>query len=191
VRRLPTLAVVALTASLPAGCGRDRYEASDLEFRANPMQQRISYPKAGMRFRVPGNVLFIATAPPGVFRGSAGDAVLAGFAYRRAEQLPRNKRELAAARRRLVAATRKRGQGYKLRSVRTLRVGGARAVELLGDQRISNARLRTRSLHAYKARAEYVIELSAVARDFPYIDRTVYRPLLRSLRLTGKVRKRR
>ena len=141
-----------------------------------------------MRFRLPANVGLRATAPPGVFRGSAGDAILAAFAYRRAERLPRNRRELAAARRRLVSATRKRGQSYKLRSVRTLRVDGGRAVELLGDQLISNGRLRTRSLHVYKGRAEYVIELSAVARDFPYLDRTVYRPLRSTLRLTGKVR---
>ncbi len=191
MRRPSTLAVVAVASALLTGCGKDRLEASDVEFTADGQQKAVAYPKVGMRFRVPRNVRLDPSAPPGVFRGSAGDAFLAGFAYRRAEQLPRNRRELAAARRRLVTASRKRGQGYKLRSARTLRVDGARAVELLGDQRISNGRLRTRSLHVYKGRAEYVIELLAPARDFAYLDRTVYRPLRRTLRLTGKVSKRR
>ncbi len=191
MRRPPILAVVAVAAALLAGCGKDRLEPSDVEFEADEQQKAVAYPKVGMRFRVPVNVRLDPSAPPGVFRGSAGDAILSGFAYRRAEQLPRNRRELAAARRRLVAASRKRGQSYKLRSARTLRVDGARGVELLGDQRISNGHLRTRSLHVYKGRAEYVIELLAPAGDFAYVDRTVYRPLRSTLRLTGKVSKRR
>jgi len=64
-------------------------------------------------------------------------------------------------------------------------------VELLGDQRLSNGRLRTRSLHVYKGRAEYVIELAADRGDFAALDRTVYRPIRRTLKLTGKVRRRR
>jgi hypothetical protein len=191
VRRLSTLAVVALAAALLTGCGKDRLESSDVAFRADQRQRAVAYPKVGMRFRVPRNVRLDPSARPGVFRASSGDSFLAGFAYRRAEQLPRNRRELAAARRRLVAASRKRGRSYKLRSARTLRVDGARAVELLGDQRISGGRLRTRSLHVYKGRAEYVIELLATARDFAYLDRAVYRPLRSTLKLTGKVSKRR
>ena len=143
-----------------------------------------------MRFVVPDNLPVLPSAPPGVFRGTAGDAFVSGFAYRRAEQLPRNRRELAAARRRLVAATRKRSGSYRLRSARSMRVADARAIELLGDQRLSTGRLRTRSLHVYKGRAEYVIELAADARDFAYLDRAVYRPIRRSLRVTGKIRRR-
>ena len=90
-----------------------------------------------------------------------------------------------------MAATRKRGRDYKLAGARTLRVDGGRAVELLGDQDLSNTRLRTRSLHVFKGRAEYVIELTAAAADFRYLDRAVYRPIRRTLRLTGKIRKRR
>jgi len=144
-----------------------------------------------MRFRHPIGLGLVDKPAPGVFRGSAGEAFIAGFAYRRAEQLPRNRKELALARRRLAAATRKRGRDYELVSARTLRVDGGRAVELLGDQDVSNGRLRTRSLHVYKGRAEYVIELSASAGDFAQLDRTVYRPIRRTLRLTGKIRKRR
>jgi hypothetical protein len=63
-------------------------------------------------------------------------------------------------------------------------------VELLGDQRISNGRLRTRSLHVYKGRAEYVVELAADAGAFAYLDRNVYRVIRDSLRVTGKIRRR-
>jgi hypothetical protein len=143
-----------------------------------------------VRFRYPFGVGLVKSRAPGVFRGTAGDAFLSGFAYRRAEQLPRNRRELAAARRRLVAATRKRSRSYRSKSARYTRVDGAPAIELLGDQRLSSGRLRTRSLHVYKGRAEYVFELAAQAGDFAYLDRRVYRPIRRSLRLSGKVRRR-
>ena len=43
-------------------------------------------------------------------------------------------------------------------------MNGARAVELVGDQRLSKGRLRTRSLHVYKGKAEYVIEMRRAAR---------------------------
>jgi hypothetical protein len=184
------LAVVALAAAVLGGCGRERIQAADLEFEAAKDTRLVAYPDVGMRFRAPSNVRLIRRPAPGVFRGGAGDAFLSGFAYRRAEQLPRNRRELAAARRRLVAATRKRGRGYRLTSARSIRVGGAQAVELLGDQRISNARLRTRSLHVYRGRAEYVIEVAADLKSFASLDRTVYRPIRRSLRVTGRIRRR-
>ena len=189
--RLPTLALVVLAATSLAACGRDRLRPADFVFTAAGRTTQASYPEAGMRFRVPANVGLAPTPAPGVFRGAAGDAFLSGFAYRRAEQLPRNARELAAARRRLVAAARRRSSSYRLRSSRSTRVDGARAVELLGEQRLSNGRLRIRSLHVYKGRAEYVIELAAGSREFGYLERTVYRSLKRTLRLTGKVRRRR
>ena len=185
-----TLAVVALIAAALGGCGRERLSAADFEFEAAKDTQPAAFADVGMRFRLPRNIALIDTPAPGVFRGAAGDAFLSGFAYRRAEQLPRNRRELAVARRRLVAATRKRERGYRLRSARSIRVDGARAVELLGDQRISNGRLRTRSLHVYKGRAEYVVELAADADDFAYLDRTVYQPIRTSLRFTGRIRRR-
>lgn len=189
--RLPTLALVVLAAASLVACGREQLRPADFVFKAAGKTTQVSYPKVGMRFRVPANVGLAPTPPPGVFRGVAGDAFLAGFAYRRAEQLPRNPRELAAARRRLIAAARKRSRSYRIRSSRTTRVDGARAVELVGDQRLSNGRLRTRSLHVYKGRAEYVIEVAAGLREFAYLDRAVYRPLRRSLRLTGKISRRR
>ena len=189
--RLQTLALVVLAAASLAACGRDRLRPADFVFTTAGRTTQASYPKVGMRFRVPSNLGLVPTPPPGVFRGAAGDAFLSGFAYRRAEQLPRNRRELAAARRRLIKAARKRSPSYRLRSSRSTRVNGARAVELVGEQRLSNGRLRTRSLHVYKGRAEYVIELAASPREFAYLERTVYRPLKRSLRLTGKVRRRR
>ena len=189
--RLPTLAAVALAALFLAACGRERLRPADFVFKADGKTTQASYPEVGMRFRVPANVGLAPAPAPGVFRGAAGNAYLAGFAYRRAEQLPRNARELAAARRRLVAAARGRSSSYRLLSARSTRVDGARAVELVGDQRLSNGRLRTRSLHVYKGRAEYVVELAAGLREFSYLDRVVYGPLRRSLRLTGKVGRRR
>ncbi len=188
MRRLPLVVLaLSLLAALP-GCGREQVSLADLKFQASPKTVRVSYPDVGMRFRLPDNMRLVESRPPGVFRGAAGDAFLSGFAYRRAEQLPRNGRELDAARRRLVAAAEKRSDSYRLRSARSTRVNGARAVELVGDQRLSKGRLRTRSLHVYEGKAEYVIEMGAQARDFAVLDRDVFGPIRQTLRVTGRVR---
>ena len=125
-----------------------------------------------------------------MFRAFVGDGFLAGFAYRRAEQLPRNRRELEAARRRLERAAKQRSPSYRLRSSRITRVAGARAIELVGDQKVSNGRLRTRSLHVYKGAAEYVFELGVPAEEFERLDSAIFPVLRDTLKVSGKVRRR-
>ena len=61
-------------------------------------------------------------------------------------------------------------------------------MELVGDQTMSRARLRTRSLHVYEGRAEYVIELAVPIKDFDRLDRAVLSPIEASLEVTGEVR---
>jgi hypothetical protein len=125
-----------------------------------------------------------------VFRSSLGESFIAGFAYRRAEQLPRNGQELEAARRRLVQQIEKRDRHFRLVRSRPTRAAGARAVEVVGDQRIAHGRFRTRSLHVYKGRGEYVVDMLAPAAEFARVNRTFFEPALRSLRLTGQIERR-
>jgi hypothetical protein len=68
-------------------------------------------------------------------------------------------------------------------------VQGAPAVDLVGEQVLSKRRLRTHSVHVYEGRGEYVLELAAPPSKFRPLDRDVFRRVVRSLRVTGKVRR--
>jgi len=191
VLRLLPLALACLLAVAFTGCGRERQEAAGLTFDPSERTAALSYPEAGIKLRLPANMIVRETAAPGVFRGFAGDAFLSSFAYRRAEQLPRNRRELETARRRLERAAKKRSSSFRLLRARSTRVAGAPAIELLGDQDISKGRLRTRSLHVFKRSAEYVFELAVPIRRFGRLDSAIF-PLIReTLEVSGRVRRRR
>lgn len=187
--RLAILAVAVLLAAAFAACGRDRQESPGLRFEPSERTAAVTYPRAGISFRRPSNLVLQDTVPPGVFRGFAGEGFLSGFAYRRAEQLPRNRRELEAARRRLGRAAKRRSASFRLVRSRSTRVAGAPAIEMVGDQEISNGRLRTRSLHVFKRSAEYVFELAAPVGDFERLDAVIF-PLMRdTLKVSGRVRR--
>ena len=186
--RLPILVLAVLVAASLAACGRERKEASGLGFQPSSTTTAAAYPRVGMKLRLPDNAIVRRAAAPGVFRAFIGDGFLSAFAYRRAEQLPRNRREMEAARRRLERAARQRSPSFKVVRSRSTRVGGARAIELVGDQEVSNARLRTRSLHVYKGAAEYVFELGVPVADFERLDSAIFPVLRDTLEVSGKVR---
>jgi hypothetical protein len=56
-----------------------------------------------------------------------------------------------------------------------------------GTQSLSGGRLDTRSVHLFKGSAEYVFELIAARKDFAKADRAVFSPMLKTVRLTGRV----
>src|SRR4051794_8592092 len=125
---------------------------------------------------------------PGVFRASFGEWYVAGLAYKRKEQLPRSRDQLRAARKRLVAEVRRRNRKFKLVSATITRSHGSPAIQVVGDQVLDKRTLRTRSLHVYKRRAEYVLEMAAPGAQFAAVDREIFDPVARSLRVTGKPR---
>lgn len=183
------LTTLFAAAALP-GCGNDRAEPPATSVRGGDAVERVEFPRFGARLEVPRSAELQPTPRPGVFRLYLGEPVISMFAYPRKEQIPRGGRELAAARRRLVKEVKKRDPDYELRNARLTEVAGARAVELVGDQTISRADLRTRSVHVYKRKAEYVIELLAPVEEFDRTNREVFEPLLRSLKLSGVVKAR-
>lgn len=181
---LPVAAAMAL-----AGCGNQVEPVGSLASTPSTQTRPLEYPRAGLTLSLPADLEVAKTDPPGVFRARVGAGFVSAFAYRRKEQLPRNDRQLEAARRRLVDAAEERGDSYESISSRTTEIGSSKAVELVGDQTISRARLRTRSLHVYEGRAEYVIELAVPVEDFDRLDRAVFSPIEASLEVTGEVRR--
>ena len=180
---LPVVAAMAF-----AGCGNQVEPVGSLAPTPSKETRSLEYPRAGLTLSLPADLEVGEVGPPGVFRAGVGAGFVSAFAYRRKEQLPRTDTQLEAARRRLVDAAEERGDSYDSISSTTTEVGGSKAVELVGDQTISRARLRTRSLHVYEGRAEYVIELAVPIADFDRLDRAVFSPIEASLEVTGEVR---
>jgi hypothetical protein len=181
---------VAVAACSLAACGARRHSVPAATVSADSPRTHFDYRPVGLQIDLPAAAPGDPRGAPGVFRSSLGESFIAGFAYRRAEQLPRNGQELEAARRRLVQQIEKRDRHFRLVRSRPTRAAGARAVEVVGDQRIAGATLRTRSLHVYKGSGEYVLDMLSPVRDFPGMDRTYFTPAVRSLKLTGKVERR-
>ena len=177
-----------LAAALLPACGNDRAEAPATHVTAADPVERVEFPRFGAELEVPRTAELQRTPRPGVFRLFLGEPLVSMFAYPRKEEIPRKRDDLMAARRRLIKEVKKRDPDYELRRSRLTELAGANAVELVGDQSISRGELRTRSVHVYKRKAEYVIELLAPVEEFERTNSEVFAPLLRSLKLTGVVK---
>jgi hypothetical protein len=188
VRARPlVLACSALAACSLAACGAERHEPRPIQVGVDSPRKHFRYSSVGLDIDLPAVAPGDRRRPPAVFRSSLGESFIAAFAYRRAEQLPRDARELDAARHRLVAQIKKRDRRFRVIRSRSTRAAGARAVEVVGDQRIAGGTQRTRSLHVYKGSGEYVLDMLAPVRDFAGMDRTYFSPAVRSLKVSGKV----
>jgi len=188
---MPRIAACALltAAALAAGCGNERADSGSVfNAQAGKGTQALSYPDAGLEVNLPKEFDVKPASAPQLFRASLDASFVSSFVYRRKEQIPKTRDELAAARRRLVAAATRRDKTFRLTRSRVTEVGGAPAIELLGDQTIFKGRLRLRSLHVYKGNGEYVIELVAPVAAFRGLERSTFPEIQRSLRVTGEVK---
>ena len=182
------LAPLLAAALGPAACGNEAADSPVVRIGADAPVKRVDFPRQGIELTVPKGAPLERRERPGVFRLFLGEPFISMFAYARKEQIPRKVGELKVARRRLIKEVEGRGHRFELRGSRLTEIDGAKAVELVGDQTIMRARLRTRSVHVYKRKAEYVIELLAPEADFARIEREVFDPMLRSLILSGEVK---
>jgi hypothetical protein len=184
-------ALVAACAVLGCGfgaCGAERARRPKTAVEPGDRFHRISYPRAGLSLSLPVEASVERRRYPDVLRASVGESFIAVFAYRRREQIPRTAGELGAARRRLVAQVHRRNRRFRLIRSRVTRAARAPAIELLGDQSISRSRLRTRSLHVYKGRGEYVIDMLAPVGRFRATNQGFFSSTARSLRVTGRIK---
>jgi hypothetical protein len=171
-----------------AGCGNDAPERADVAAVATPAgATERAIPRVGMTFTAPENWGFQEREAPGAFALFSGSAAVSGFAYRRREPLPRSRTELEEARTRLVEEVLERDPDFDLEKAEETRHARRPAVEIVGTQVLSRRKVRTRSVHIYAGRVEYVLEALAPPEDFETVSRRVLDPLLESLRVTGRV----
>ena len=184
----PPLAVaipLALVAVL-AGCGNRRTPAPGVPLPAAPVGHRaVQLDSEGLRFQRPANWTFTLGAPPQVASVGSGRAAVVLWRYPRAEPLPQDAGALDRARRALIAAAKARDRSLRVVTARTVTVDGARGVELVAHERLSSHPREVRSTHLYAHGAEVVVDAYAPPSQFARVDRTVFRPLLRSLRLAA------
>jgi hypothetical protein len=185
VRRPCTAVSLAAGALLvgATGCGDSRVPAPRVAPPAPPAGKRTVDPGYGVTFVRPANWAAGTSAPPQLATVASGQAFVVVWRYARQETLPATPAALDRARRALIAASRARDPSLRVTSSRTVTVGGAPGVELLADERIGTARREVRSTHLYAYGAELVLDAYAPPAEFPRVDRTVFVPLLTSLRV--------
>jgi hypothetical protein len=184
VRRLTILLLAVATAASLAACGNQRQHPPGTPRAADPIGPlTAALPRYGVTFRHPANWPLGRLRPPLLAAFNSGQATVVLWRYAREEQLPRNDGELLRARSARVAAARARDRTLRVLSARSLRVSGVPAVQILADERILRARRRVRSTHVYGYGAELVVDAYAPLGDFARVDRRVFGPMLRSLRV--------
>ncbi len=182
------LLLVVICIPLLASCGEEPDNPPRIfEVRTPHGSRPAEFPAAGMNFTRPRNWTISRRELPGVFELVSGEAVVAGWAYTRAEPLPETAAELEGAKNRLIGAIKERDPEYRLKSAVVSEVAGAPAIDVRGEQVVSRRTLRTRSVHVFDGDVEYVIEAIAPPADYDVVERGVLTPLLSSLELTGEV----
>lgn len=182
MRRPASLALTAaaIAALAAAGCGSD----SSTKTATTSAAESGSFPAQGISFKPPadwsvdqGKGHLVATA-------QAGQATVAVWRYPRGEKLPKSKLELQAARDALIKASSKRDVTFEQIKTAATVIAGEPAVQIRARQHIAGQPRTVRSTHIYANGAEIVVDAYADADSFRKIDADVFRPMLRSLRVS-------
>jgi hypothetical protein len=181
MRRPVCLALTAAAvAALAAGCGSDSTSTSTTA-AATPGGH---YPAQGISFTAPAGWTVDAGEGNLVATAQAGQATVAVWRYPRSQKLPKSQAELKAARDALLAASHKRDVTFEQIKTAPTTVAGKPAVQIRAREHIAGQPRTVRSTHIYADGAEIVVDAYADADSFRQTDAAVFRPLLRSLRVT-------
>jgi hypothetical protein len=186
-RPVPVTVVAVLAVPLAlAGCGNERTPAPDTATPLTPQGSAlVRYPQAGVRFATPGRWDRAAGQAPLVATVTSGRATVAVWRFPRAEPLPSSAQDLRRARRTLLAAARARDPSFRSQRITSRRVGDLRAIEVRGTGTVEGQARAVRSLHVYGFDGEVVVDALAPPDQFGRVDREVFGPLLRSVRLSA------
>lgn len=166
------------------GCGNARTPAPDLSVPAVPGAfARQAFPTAGVSLRAPTDWQIQPGNPPLVASVHSGLAAVAIWRYPRTGTLPHSRTDLHRALRRLVARVRERDKTFRLATAAVVPVARRGAIQLRGLETIDGSRREVRSTHLYVAGSEIVVDAYAPPSKFRSVDRLVFHPLLRGLRV--------
>jgi len=183
IRRKTLLALSsAALAALVAGCGDSSSSTSTTAAEQAPSG---SYPAAGISFSPPTGFHVAAGTGRLVATAQAGESTVAVWRYPRSERLPKTKAELKAARDALVKAASERDKTFTVIKTAPTEIAGQPAVQIRATETIAGQPRTVRSSHLYAYGAEIVVDAYAENRAFRDVDATVFRPLLRSLKVSA------
>jgi hypothetical protein len=182
----PTIVLALAGAALLAGCGNARTQPPEVATPGPPLgSDAVRYPAAGVAFQAPaGWRRQDAPVAPLIVSVSTGSAVLSVFRYPRSEPLPTKGKALRAAVAALAGAAKQRDATVVAVKRSTLTVDGKPAVVLRATETVAGLPRTVRSTHVYADGGEVVIDAMAPAADFKRVDAEVFRPVVRSLKLS-------
>lgn len=180
------IALSLALAALLAGCGNERQEPPDVRTPSAPDggERPVRYEDAGVRLKAPNSWRDLQPQGSRIGGIQSGLGTLAIWRYPRSEPLPAGKEALEEVEDLLVERIKQRNPTFQLRSSRLTRRGGARGIELLGEQEIAGLPYEVRSSHLFAHGAEIVVDAYAPPEEFARVDRTIFEPVLRSLRVS-------
>jgi hypothetical protein len=183
--RLGLTALAVGAAIALSGCGDRRPAPPDITTPRPPVGTRpVAYPQFGVTVSVPSNWRSQQGAAPLVASITSGTATVAIWRYPRSEPLPTTAKALRTAKAALVRAARKRDRTLKLTRAAVVRFHGHPALLLVGTETVGSERRMVRSTHIFRDRSEVVVEALAPPAAFAALQRTVFAPLLRSLKIS-------
>jgi hypothetical protein len=181
-----TLGVLVLGAL--GGCGDARTPAPNPSQIAPPgATKTVSYLNNALSFKAPVNWVIEPGSAPMVVTLGSGPALIAIWRYPRSDKqvLPADAAALEQARTALIGAAIARDRTFHVIASAIVHVHGVPGVELDALETIRGQRRRVRSTHLYANGAEFVVDEYAPVDLFHAVDRTVFSPLLHSVRLVG------
>lgn len=169
---------IVLLAVAATGCGEARKQAPPVAHADAPQGFRETT-LTGVTFRRPSNWKDLPPVPPLEGGVRSNTATVAVWRYPRTEPLPSGGAALEAAKTALIDRTLQRNPTFVLRTSAV----GRRRIELTGRQTVAGFPVDVRSVHVFHDGAEIVVDAYAPPADFARVDRTVFAPLIASLRL--------
>lgn len=188
VRRPFAAAVALLALALLSACGSVRTPTPSLSVIQPPTaMKQVSYLGGKLHFDAPENWAIEPGAAPLVVTLGSGPALIAIWRYRRSslQPVPSSIPAVGQARVALLAAARARDPSFRAISSAPNVWGDVLGVEVDALETIRGQRRRVRSAHLYTDGEEVVVDEYAPVDLFHQVDRTVFSPLLKSVRLVG------
>jgi hypothetical protein len=192
-RVIPQIAAWALllgVCAAVAGCGNDRTAAPDVAQPRPPAGSVTVHDAAsGIAFRAPRNWRpAVGAASPLVTTIVSGSATVAVWRYPRAEKLPAGDADLETARADLLASVKRRDPRSRIKASKLTEHAGDRAILLLGTEHIAGRLRQVKSLHVFAHGGEVVVDVYAPPASFAGLDRSVFAPLIASLKIAAPKR---